>query len=415
MLQLFGSRLLSNGFMIGYFGIAWDNLLLWRYHPLAFFIDVFAIGGFLFFLMRGERLSPAKKQTYVLTISVAVLLLITAYLFGGRLFNRTVDLIHDGAVQTEIAGQLLLHGRNPYDYNYTGTAFEHFQKPNFGDAVNPTLNYYPYPPLVPLLTVPLAWFSAVAGFPYEGRWVLLLALVFSCALLIRRATSMTDRTWLTILTIGNPFIIFFPLIGFNDMLFAACLIAAVTFGERRHWSWAGVFMGLSLAAKQTAWLAIPFWLIWLWRTLRSDRPALRRSVLWTIGTVAALYGPFLIWNAPALYDDLVRFVSGVVTHTYPISGASLWQFLIIERFAASPWTTSSAALLQLVVAAIVFPLALRRFWKQATAGQFFLWVTVVIFCLSWVNRYFYDNYLSTLLLLAIASFAFRLPLPTEKR
>ncbi|MBI5467061.1 MAG: DUF2029 domain-containing protein [Candidatus Kerfeldbacteria bacterium] len=415
ILQLFGSRLLSNGFMIGYFGINWDNLLLWRYHPLGFFIDVLAIGGFLVFLLRGERFPPAQKQKVILTISLAVMLLVTAFLFGGRLFNRTVDLIHDGAVQTEIAGQLLLNGQNPYDYNFAGTAFEHFQRPNFGDASNPTLDHYPYPPLLPVLTAPLAWFSAVAGFPYEGRWILLLAFALAAGLLIRRATSLADRTWLTILTVGNPFIIFFPLIGFNDILFASCLIAAVTLAERKTWSWAGVFFGLALAAKQTAWLAIPFWLIWMVRSLHGDRRTMRRSVLWTIGVVALLYGPFLIWNAPALYDDLVRFVSGVVPHTYPISGASLWQLLIIERSIPSPWITTSASLLQLAVAALVFPITLRRFWQRPTASQFFWSVTFVILCLSWINRYFYDNYLATLLLLALAGYAFYQPLPTEKR
>ncbi len=415
MLQLLGSRLLSNGFMVSYFGISWDNLLLWRYHPLSFFIDVIAIGGFLFCLIKGDQLSPEKKEKYVMAVSIAVFLTVTAFLFGGRALNRTVDLIHDGAAQTEVAAQFLLQGKNPYAASYAGTAFEYFQQPNFDDAVNPVLDHYPYPPLLPILTAPMAWLSSVTGLPYEGRWLLLAALVFSCALIIRRARSLADRTWLTILSIGNPLIIFFPLIGFNDILFVVFLLAAVTFGEQERWPWAGVMFGLSLAAKQTAWLFLPLWLIWLWRESAIDRRRFWRSLGWTGLTAAALYGPFVLWNGSAFFDDAVKFVAGAVPHTFPISGATLWQFLVIEKFVDTPWITNSATLLQLAATVLIYPFALRRLWRKPLAGQFLIVGVGLIFVFGLLNRFFYDNYISSLLLLAIASYAFRLPLNSAPR
>lgn len=414
-LQLLGSRLLSNGFMIGYFGITWDNLLLWRYHPLSFFIDVIAIGGFLFCLIRGNQLVPDEKQKHVAAVSVAIFLTVTMFLFGGRLLNRTTDLIHDGAVQTEIAAQFLLQGKNPYDASYAGTTFEHFQQPNFDDAVNPVLDHYPYPPLLPVLTVPLAWLSSVTGWPLESRWILLLALVIGCALIIRRAMTVSDRTWLIVLTIGNPFIIFFPLIGFNDALFVALVLGAVWLIEKQRWWWAGAVFGLVLAAKQTVWLFVPLWLIWLWRQSSTDRRRFWQSLGWTGLTAAALFGPFILWNGPAFFDDVVKFVAGAVPHTFPVSGASLWQLLVIEQFVDTPWITNSATLLQLAAAALLYPLSLRRLWREPSAGQFLILAVGLTFVFGLLNRYFYDNYLSALLLLAVASYAFRLPMTADQK
>ena len=398
---------IASGWYLGdYFDYGADKILWNTTMPAVIFqmLGMFAALGLIIAARR--RATDRTLLRYTVVFGLVLIGLSTMFLFSGRVLKGLPFGTYDGAVQTEDAASMLLDGHDPYATSFRHTPFAGYHMPHFGDLTNPVLDHYPYPPLNILLAMPSVIGAQVTGWPVEGRWVFLVVFIFISVALIMLGRNSRERFWLTTATLANPLLFLYPLIGCNDVLFASALVATALLANRRRWSWAGVAFGAALALKQTAWLAIPLWLVWLWaygRQHRSERPALRRSILWAAVVTITSYVPFILWHPAALYDDLIRFVSGVVPHTYPIAGSTVWQLLVIMQKIPDAWTTMSAAIPELLVLAIVLPLAAWWVQRHHQAHEWLGASTVVIMCVSLVNRFFLDNYVSALLLMGIAS------------
>ncbi len=406
---LAGGRIINNGLIGGYFNVTKEFLLAWGLTPASYFVDIITIGGFLGSLWLADRgWSQLAKYRYFLRCSLLIVGVMSFFLFFGRIFYGTSYGAHDGVVQSEVAVKMLLSGTNPYDTSFTNTAYGIYRGYRPGMPIDPVLDHYAYPPGVLLLTIPAEIVSRIMSWPIDGRMMTALAYALLVLVLIKASKNLTYRTWIVIFFLANPQLMAFSMIGFNDIFFLVSLVCVALLARRRRWILAGAILGCAVATKQTALLAVPLWIWWLWQEVRQQRLPMRSaklSIAWMLGVIALVYVPFIIWNPNAFYDDTIRFVSGVIPRTYPIAGDSLYQLMIFFGQAKDLWSPTKPFIGLVLAAMISFPIGAYWIRRRPTASQWISSVVFVTFCTSLANRYFYENYVTGIVLLAAVGMA----------
>ena len=304
--------------------------------------------------------ASAIRAKIALYIRVALALLVAGLMVivstGSIIQIRKVNLAHsfinDSALQIEIAGRFILLGINPYSHTYEQTDLAKWPyRDDAGKTINPALFTNVHPPLL-LYVSALQYkvFSRLLGWS-DIRMVYLLAYV-SLVILAYLKFGFSER-FLQFMAFGllSPLFITFLAQGANDVMVLAFLLWAVYAAEKKRLLAAGIFTGLSLATKQTAWVAFPFLLYWMWQS----QP--RRQFLSFAGStmVASLlfYVPLLINDTAALINSLVFYVSSSTTlrPSHPIEGFGFSTLLpkwgiVPSIYAAFPfWTLQLTGLL----------------------------------------------------------------------
>ena len=415
LLGLNNGRWTTAGFIGQYFRVVEADMLKWSLTVTGFAIDMIAILGFIYLLIREYRGLSAAQRYRIIVFTASLSLALAALFLGiGRYIYGSPYGTHDGAVQSEVAGDMLRRGINPYQANFKGTEFTVFHQPHFGDKTNPVLDHYPYPPLILIANTVLVTLAHLTHLPADSRLLTSAAMIWLLWYWLRQTPDAKTKTWIALLTVLNPLVTFYPLVGFNDILFVIPMLLSAATAARGRWLASGVLMGLALAAKQTAWLALPLWLVWLWRqSSNSSHRMFWRPAAAALLVVTVFYLPFIIWNAGAMWDDLVRFVSGAIPSTFPISGDSWWQFLVIFRYVPTPWVTNAAWPWELLAMAVAYPLGIWWLAKRATAVQWLTSSILVITVVSLANRYFNENYISAIVTLIIGAVILNLRHPTN--
>jgi hypothetical protein len=213
------------------------------------------------------------------------------------------------------------------------------------------------------------------------------------------------RTRLALLTLGLPLVWFFPLAGFNDIVFVFWLTLGAWAVTRRRWWLAGISVGLALASKQTALVALPIWLLLIWAAPWT-KLAKRRLLISTAAAAAAIYGPFFIWNPGVLYDDLVRYVGGMIPISYPVSGVTFLQYLRVWGITNSPWAVFPSWWIQLPVALVAIWFLGPVIRRQPTVSAWLGGTTALLLVTTLLTRFGAENYYATILMMAITAYAF---------
>lgn len=239
--------------------------------------------------------------------------------------------INDSALQTEIAGRFLLLGLNPYDHPYVDTDLEKWE---YRDEAKGTIN----PALFNNVTPPfLLWLSAIQYrissqlLGWSDVRVIYAVAYIAIIILGWRKFGMSEH-YVRFLTLGtlNPLFTTYISQGVNDVVVIALLLATVYFLEKnRSILLAGIFLGMAVATKQTAWVAAPF-IMFRAFTLNSARNRWHFSLTFAV-TALAFYLPFIIWNAPALLNNLVLYVSAnslTYAPPHPIEGIGFSPIIV---------------------------------------------------------------------------------------
>ncbi len=354
----------------------------------------------IIYIAVGERPSPAadRRRFFVALITCLLLVIgLTVRQIAIRPPANVPEGMYDGAVQSEVAAQYLLRGINPYGADYRGTPYAAVNKPIPG---GPTQNvvwfHYIYPPLTFLLFVPIELMRPLLGELTDYRLLTIGALMLITFILVSQAPTYSQRTTVTVLTLGNPLLWGYAVVGANDLLGPAAIIGATLLIQKKQWLLAGIIFGLAVAAKQTTWIITPLWLYWVWRQSKDSnqpRNSFKRQLLGLSATVAVTFGPFLLWHPSRILTDVWSFASGAIPHTYPISGTTFLQYLHVLRLVPSAWSVIPTYLYQLSVGAPL--LALTLYWIRRSAepsrwlgGAAILSLGVLLF-----SRYFNNNYL----------------------
>src|SRR5205823_8280269 len=115
-------------------------------------------------------------------------------------------------------------------------------------------------------------------------------------------------------------------LGDNDLPMLALLLTAVLAMDRRRWLVAGLLIGLAIATKQTALIALPLLAGWAFHC-GLDRRRFMQATGIASAVVLALFAPFVLWNAHAFIADTIVFNFAGGVESYPIQGMGLSTLL----------------------------------------------------------------------------------------
>jgi hypothetical protein len=401
--------------LVGGWWPAWSLELLqdWLSDPLTLLLVSTTFALLLAYVVLdalGGRLGETARYRLKLALIYAIILVIvfgkTALLIGLRRVGGPASYTHDGGViQTEVATEYLLSGKNPYVEDYVNTPMA-----DWGLDRHTALYHYPYLPWTFLFPAPFYLLShALLGW-YDQRFVYLLLFALTLLLAPRLARGTTASLCLTMVLGLNPLLALDVIFGQNDsfvlfwIVLALWLLDQQDFGSPRNLLLASAAYGLACASKPTAWFLAPFFALYLLR----DRPLsladwrrlavtlLRRA--WPVAAVfALLVGPWLVWNPGAMLDDVWRWSAGTAEVSYQIRGWGLANFvlafgLVPDRLAYFPFWLPELLL--------GLPLLLALLWQQEREnglGRMLYGYALLLFAFLYVSRFLNENYLGYLL------------------
>jgi hypothetical protein len=386
--------------------------------PIGLLLIVGALGCLLAYLAVDELVHSESRHYRISLFLIWAIVLLTVFAPSLKLAllrhsSGPASYSHDGGViQTEATIDMLLHGRNPYVEDYLATPMAEWGIGEFRTA----LYHYPYLPWTFLFSAPFRITADLVIGWYDQRFVYLLLFAFTL-LLLPGLGEWPQHKLLLMMFIGlNPIMGSDLIYGQNDSFVLAWVVLCVWLwrrgqrtraGPRRetaHNAWvlaSAAALGLACASKPTAWFFVPFYVVLAAGELE---PAARRrpgawlaSVLrmvWPTLLVAALIiGPYGLWNAPAMFDDVWRWANGTSPTAYQIwgwgaSNLLLAAGLVKDRFAYWPfWAPQALACL---------PLLAFLLWKQVLENNIAraLWgYGLFLLVFLFFSRFLNENYL----------------------
>jgi hypothetical protein len=324
-----------------------------------------------------------------LAVAVVATILVPAVLLQVSLRDSSAPwfFTNDSSYQTEIAGDLLLEGENPYGYDYTNTELERFYSLDGSIAAKAQrevqLQHFPYFPGTTLAGA--VWAALPAPWDDFRLFVVLVSLA-GFAVGLAFPGPLPWRVALGAFIAANPLAVFGAWFGTSQA--PALVLVALAFAllARRYFAWAAAALAVAVLMRQFALVAAPF--VALAMLHFGGGPRLKRAGAVFGAIVLAGVAPFLLWDAGAFWGDTIEYGG----ETYPVIGHGLAGLLvqlgIVERRGAYPF----AALALLVW----LPATLWLLWQQSKSRT--LWAaaagfSISIFALLYVGRVFQSIYL----------------------
>jgi hypothetical protein len=347
------------------------------------------LAGLLVILIAASLLEPRLKEAAAAGAVVTLYgLPIVGAIARWHLVPGTTTLIGDGAYQIQLARNLLMRGVDPYGFDYTGTGLE--RAPWGQPFPNPALHHLDYWPGTIVLPLPIqALFQFVAGWWDERIWLLLAgAAVF---LLLRWLLPGTAGRMAAVAFFLLPGHSLLAVLGDNDLPMIGLLLAATLAMTRRRLLPAAILIGLAIATKQTALIALPVLVAFSFAHGVSWRTLPRYASLAAL-TMAALLAPFIAWNASAFVRDTVLYNVGSGVEAYPIQGIGLSTWLLQAGIIHGPRDAFPFLVIQLPLVLAVWVLGWRWLLQHRLAGDAIFWMGLAFFVFLFTNRFAQPTY-----------------------
>ncbi len=358
---------------------------------------------------------PSKRDQRVFLAKFAIVLLLvllvvfvpTGWEMLARVEEGAATHANDGLVQTEIAIEYLLEGKNPYTETYLGTPLEAWQggEPPFTPVFGP-LYHYVYLPFTFLLGAPLYLLTNQWGW-YDQRLVHMILLALTMLLLTQLARTQ-QRQLLLLMIVGFNFLFVFHFIeGRNDIAILVWMVLATLFLAKGHVRWAALVLGLALATKHQAWFFLPFFMAYT--AVRPFSPETIRSWLknlWPMAMVLLLViGPFFLWDPTSFFQDTTGYIVGLSEFSFPIRGIGFSHLLVATGLLPSYEASFPFIVLSLLFGIPVMAYGLRLQWRANTLRNMWMAFAFFAFTFQYFSRFFNDNYFVFVVLsLSIAAF-----------
>lgn len=307
---------------------------------------------------------------------------------------------HDGLLQVESAIDRLLRGQPIYGVDWSGTPMAALPW-DLTPGGNPALHHLAYFPLTVLVGVPLRALTDVFGLPFDYRLVLIgFALVGLAA--IGWLPIRAERRFMVLTAVYvSPLITVYLWSGRNDIAFLAMILLTLCLLARGHPVVAGLALGVAVALKPFAWLAVPFYLLALfprWRERGSQRERVAVIIALSLAPAATIL-PFLLANPSAFYTDTVLYAGGGVADAYPIAGYGLGEMLfdfhvITHRTDAFPF-----GVFQLAAVLPTLWVMGRTFLRRPTMARWLTGYVLSLLAFTFFARFFNDNYVGVVITL----------------
>jgi uncharacterized membrane protein YqjE len=349
-----------------------------------------SLAGLLLILVVAAVTQPRIREiAAAAAIVVLYALPILAAIVRWHLAPGSTALIGDGAYQIQLARNLLMRGVDPYGFDYTGTGLE--RAPWGQPFPNPALHHLDYWPGTIVLPLPVqAAFQFVTGWWDERIW--LLGAGVAVFVLLRWLLPGAPGRMAAVAFFLIPGHSLLAVLGDNDLPMIALLLAATLAIGRRRFLPAAIIIGLAIATKQTALIALPVLVAWGFANGITWRSLPRYAGLAAL-TVVALLAPFTAWNASAFVRDTVLYNVGSGSEAYPIQGIGLSSWLLQAGIIHGARDAFPFLLIQLPLVTAAWILAWRRLLRHRLAGDAIFWMGLAFCVFLFTNRFAQPTYL----------------------
>jgi hypothetical protein len=337
----------------------------------------------------GWRL-PSWRRSVLAGLCVVVIVLIAApaTLLQIGLRDATAPWFHtnDSTYQIELAGELVLDGRNPYGHDYTGSGLERFYPATNDErpTVEVALTHFAY---FPGTALSAAGWRLLPGPLDDYRLLVLLATVGIFLAVLAFDAPFPVRLAVGAALAASPLLVRGAWFGTADAPSLLALVLSFALLTRSRYVAAAGCLAGAVLLKQFALVALPFFAVML-LARRPTRRALNRAAALFAGILLAGFLPFLVADPGALWRDTVSYGAG----TYRILGYGLSNLLVnagvVDRYGDYPFAIL-AALVWLPVTAWLVVLARRSGGAWEAAAGF----AVSMFVLLFIARVFQMSYL----------------------
>jgi len=385
--------------------IDWQIAVTWAVPAWVPAAGVSLVAALIVTMLARPRAKPVATAAVV---ALLYALPVVGAILRWHLVTSPRALIGDGAYQTQLAGDFVLHGVDPYGADY-GRA---------GLASAPWAETFPSPALHHLVTwpgqflfpLPLQALSRLVFGWWDERVFLLLAAAAVWLLLGSLFPGIPGRMAAVALFLvpGHSLL---AVLGDNDLPVVALLLAALLAAQHRRFLLMGVLLGCAIATKQHALLAVP--LIAVFATARgADRRTITRAAAACTVAMAAFLLPFVLWDGAAFVRDTVIFLIGGGSEAYPINGFGLSTILLSAGVIHGARDAFPFALLEILTALVVWVVGWRWLRRGAAIPDVLVLLGLVFASVLFVSRYFHDTHLLLGAELVLAGLAARRWRPT---
>jgi uncharacterized membrane protein len=309
---------------------------------------------------------------------------------------------HDGLLQLESAVDRLLKGQPIYGVDWSNTPMAAFGW-DLTPGTNPALHHLAYYPLTVLSGIPFRLLSGAIGVPFDYRIVLLAFAVLGLIAIIALPLSLERRFLLITAIYASPLITLYLWSGRTDIQFLAFVLLTLALLSRGHPTLAAGALGVAVALKPFAWVAVPFLLLVLairWRANPSRREVVASLAALALVPAATIL-PFFFANPGAFWTDVVLYTSGGVADAYPIAGYGFGDLLYTFHVITRRTDSFPFVIFQLAAVLPALWLAARAFLRRPTMGRWMAGYAGVLLAFTFFARFFNDNYAAVIITLLL--------------
>lgn len=347
----------------------------------------------------GAGFSPRDRWIHLAAILAAFVLIPAIAAIVLRATGAPWSYVHDGAIMIEEAARKVLVGQDPYAADYLDTPL--FYWPMINNPALYHLTYFPFPFLV---TIPFVAAFDRLGIFWDERFLYVPAFFATLAVLPSLVPHVAgrDRTAmrlsLVVLVGLNPQLFPFVAEGKNDAFVLCFVVAGIALLMRERWTLGTLMIALAAASKLHAMVLLPFVAVYILRRtgVASVGEGARAFVRYgwpSIAVFALTFGPFLVSNWPAFYDDVVAYNAGGAAWSYPISGMGFAAILRAVGVIEHAQEDFPFWVLQALAAVPLAVIALRALWTRPSMHRLLFGYALTLLAFLFFARYFHGNYL----------------------
>ena len=359
------------GFVVDAVGGEWDPEALRAGAVLAGLVVALTAA----FSLAG-RVWSVRWLAGVAAVVVALLLLPAVFLQAGlRDSTERWFFVNDSTYQIELAGEALRAGDNPYGHDYRTSGLERMY--SFDGSVSyrfpggperPTFDHFVYFPGAALSG---ALWTVLPSPVDDYRFFVALATLASFLAVLCFRAPLGLRLALGAVAAANPLAVRAAWFGTADATSVVCLLFAFALLTRARWVAAGATLGLAIAFKQFAVVALPFFALAV--LMLAGRQVALRAGAACAGVVAVCFLPFIAWDPGAFFADTLP----AGDDSYPIVGPGLSSLLVEVGVIAD---RTSGYPMALFLALFWLPLTAWLVWTQSRTRT--LWAAALGFTIS---------------------------------
>jgi len=314
---------------------------------------------------------------------------------------------HDSVVQFEEAIRMVRQKQNPYKEDFTRTSL-----PLWSDwKDNPAVYHFVYPPLLLYVSVPVesACRACLWKMPekvdklgdrfYDQRIVVLGFFMGFLGLVWRYLREHPHRVGLTALIVLNPWVGPFVIEGRNDVAMLFWTVAAWMAYENGKSRTGHLLLGVAIATKTLLLPMIPF----VATAHRREWPV---CVGLLMAPIVVTSMPFLIADPSSFVNDVIGAPAGLGDHPFQIRGPGGLGFanlVMMMHWVKTDQDYFPFGIFQLAAYVPCLIYGFRSLKREPGNGGVFWWSAVSLFAVLFFGRFIHDNYIGSLLSIAVIS------------